>query len=123
MHFFAGYFCPFGTQVDNLFIKAESDDSVGTDEHSLAFYRTSFFHSFLIVGNEIFRHCLQTVGVSQDALHLGDGFFAFFYLVFIRSFFGALLVILFYLLQFLVVEQYLGGTSFVNDAPCNLIGY
>ena len=121
MRFFAGYLCPLWTQSDNLFIKVESDGSVGTNEHSLALYRTAFFHPFLIVGNKVFGYGLQTVGVSQDTFHFGNGFFAFFYLVFIRTFFRTLLVITLYLLQFLIVKQDLGGTSFVHNTPCDTI--
>ena len=121
MRFFAGYFCPFGTQGDNLFIKVESNASVGTNEHCLALYRTPFFHPFLIVGNEVFGYSLQAVGVSQNALHFGNGFLAFLYLVFIGTFFCTLLIIIFYFLQFLIVKQNLGSTSFVHNTPCDAI--
>ncbi len=70
---------------------------------------------------KISGNLLQPVRVAKNDFHAGDSFLAFFYLVIVRAFISALLIIFFDFLKFLLIQKHLGSPAFVYNANGNIV--
>ena len=104
-----------------MFVEVVGDLAAAANEDRLACDGCAFCYALLVVLYKIGGQRLYALRIAKDGAHVGHRLLAVFNGVFTRASLGAFGVVLLDLFKLFVVENNLGGATFVNDGHGDLI--